>query len=83
MNYSYAMHGSALFLHLISEFLYNKGIKILATFFIVAKMLVYLVLILLIQSRIDFVDCALETNKSQVMAWLTFEVSIFYLNLTS
>jgi len=37
----------------------------------------------LIQSRIDFVDCALETNKSQVMAWLTFEVSIFYLNLTS
>jgi hypothetical protein len=77
------MHGSALVLHLLSELFYNKGIKILATFLIIAKMLVYLILILKIQSSIDFVDCSLETNKSQVMAWLTFEVIIFYLNLTS
>ena len=77
------MHGSGLVLYMLSELFYNKGIKILATFLIIAKMLVYFVLILKIQSSIDFVDCSMETNKSQVMAWLTFEVSIFYLNLTS
>lgn len=83
MSFSFAMHGSALILHWLSEIFYNKGIKILASFLIIAKMLVYLILILKIQSSIDFVDCALETNKSQVMVWLTFEVVIFYLNLTS
>ena len=83
MSFSFAMHGSALTLHWLSEIFYNKGIKILASFLIIAKMLVYLILILKIQSSIDFIDCALETNKSQVMVWLTFEVVIFYLNLTS
>ena len=46
MKYSFAMHASALTLHWLSEFLYNKGIKILANLFIITKMSIYLILIL-------------------------------------
>jgi hypothetical protein len=46
-------------------------------------MMTYFVIILKIQSQIDFTECKDTTENSQVMAWLTFELLTFYLNIAS
>ena len=49
--------------------------------FMLVKMMAYFMFILKIQSGIDFKECRSVTDKSKVMAWLTYEVLAFYLNL--
>ena len=46
-------------------------------------MLVYMIATLKIQQGIDYVECSSVTDNSTVMAWLTFEVLTFYLNIFS
>lgn len=57
--------------------------KVLATFFIVAKMIIYFILMIQIQEGTDFTECADVVGKTQVFAWLTIEVLLFYINLGS
>ena len=83
MTYAMTAHGMALFLHWMYQILHHFEIKVLANLCLVTKMLVFFVLILKIQSSIDFTECAVELSRSQVMAWLTYEVLLFYLNIVS
>lgn len=46
-------------------------------------MIVYFVLMIQIQEGTDFTECADVVGKSQVFAWLTIEVLLFYINLSS
>lgn len=46
-------------------------------------MLTYFIVVLKVQSSIDFVECKHVTEKTMVMAWLTYEVLAFYLNIIS
>jgi len=55
----------------------------MANIFLMLKMMFYFIAILRIQSSIDFTKGSAVTDKSQVMAWLTFEVLVFYLNIIS
>lgn len=45
--------------------------------------MIFFVLIINIQSGTDFTECADVVGKSQVFAWLTIEVLLFYVNLSS
>lgn len=46
-------------------------------------MLIFFVLMLKIQAGTDFKECAAVVGPSQVYAWLTIEVLLFYINLVS
>lgn len=83
MSYAMAAHAGALILHWLYQLLNHWDIKVLANMCLVSKMALFFILILRIQSGIDFTECATETGKSQVMAWLTYEVMLFYINLIS
>ena len=58
-------------------------VRVLANVFLVGKMMIYLIMVLKIQSGIDYVECSSITDKSKVMAWLTYEVLAFYCNIIS
>jgi hypothetical protein len=83
MNLVMLGHGVALALHWLSQILNHYEVKVFANILAVVKMVLFFIMILKVQSSIDFTECAKETNRSQVMAWLTFEVLMFYLNLVS
>jgi hypothetical protein len=76
-------HLASIVCHYIYQILNHYDIKVLANFFLFAKMLTYFIVVLKIQSSIDFKECHDVTNKSMTMAWLTYEVLAYYLNLIS
>lgn len=51
--------------------------------FLILKILIYLYTVVVVQSGIIFDNCAEITDKSWVMAWLTYEIMAFYYNLIS
>ena len=83
MRYAMAAHAGALTLHWMYQILNHWEIKVLANICLVSTMAMFFILILRIQAGIDFTECAKETGRSQVMAWLTYEVVLFYVNLIS
>ena len=76
-------HAVSIFCHYIYQLLNHFDVKVLANFFLFAKMLTFFLVTLKIQSSIDFTECKSVTDKSMVMAWLTFEVLAYYLNIIS
>lgn len=69
--------------HAIYQLMNHYEVRILANVFLVAKMMIYLIMVLKIQSGIDYVECSSITDRSKVMAWLTYEVLAFYCNIIS
>jgi hypothetical protein len=65
----------------IAQVTNHYGYKTISNMLTVAKVLSYLWTIMNVQNGIDYQDCDEVTNKMWVMAWLTYEVMCFYLNI--
>lgn len=83
MNMAMTSHAVCLVFHWLYQLLSHYEMKVVANLFLMAKMIVYFVATLQIQQGIDFTECSSVTDKSSVMAWLTYEVLAFYLNIIS
>ena len=83
MNLAMTAHAVCLISHWLYQLLSHYEVKVVANLFLMLKMFVYFVAILKIQQGIDFTECSSVTDNSSVMAWLTYEVLAFYLNLIS
>ena len=83
MNLAIMSHAVCLLSHWTFQILSHYEIKVMANIFLMLKMMFYFIAILRIQSSIDFTKGSAVTEKSQVFAWLTFEVLVFYLNIIS
>ena len=57
--------------------------KTLANLFLVLKVSIYLYAVQEVQTGITFEEYTEITDNSHVMAWLTYEVVAFYLNIIS
>lgn len=76
-------HAASIFCHYVYQILNHYEVKVIANLFLMAKMMTFFVITLKIQSSIDFKECKSVTDKSMVMAWLTYEVLAYYLNIIS
>ena len=83
MNLAMTSHAVCMISHWLYQLLSHYEVKVIANIFLMLKMLIYFVSILKIQQGIDYTECSSVTDKSSVMAWLTFEVLTFYLNILS
>ena len=86
MRKAMVAHAAALFLHWMYAVLHyfdSKADKVFSMLCLIVKIPVFFVIILQIQAGIDFTYCVDVINHSQVMAWLTYEVCLFYVNLIS
>jgi len=83
MNLAIQTHLICLICHWTFQILSHYEIKVMANIFLMVKMMFYFITTLRIQSAIDFEKGHEATDESQVMAWLTFEVLAFYLNIIS
>ena len=83
MNLAMAAHAICLVSHWLWQLLNHYEFRVFANLFLMLKMFVYFVSILTIQQGIDFTECSTTTDNSSVMAWLTYEVLAFYLNIIS
>ena len=83
MELAMMSHAVCLLSHWTFQILSHYEIKVLANCFLMLKMMFYFVTTLRIQSSIDFKKGHKVTDNSQVMAWLTYEVLTFYLNIIS
>ena len=57
--------------------------KTLANLFLVLKVCIYLYAVQMVQTGVTFEEYSDITDNSHVMAWLTYEVVAFYLNIIS
>ena len=83
MNLAMAAHAVCLVSHWLWQLLNHYEFRVVANIFLMLKMFVYFVATLKIQQGIDFTECSSTTDNSSVMAWLTYEVLAFYLNIIS
>ena len=83
MNYAVVGHAVCLICHWLHQILSHYEIKVIANLFLISKMMISFFVNFKIQSSIDFDECTDVTDNSMVMAWLTYEVLAFYLNLIS
>jgi len=83
MKMAMLAHVICLVSHYMFQILNYYDQRVLANFFQMFKMMSFFVIILKIQNAIDFTECASITDNSMVMAWLTYEVLVFYLNIGS
>jgi hypothetical protein len=70
MSFAMTAHASAIVLHWLHQILSHYEMKVLATFFILAKMIIFFLMMIQIQSGTDFTECADVVGTSQVFAWL-------------
>ena len=78
---SLSAHLFAALAHYIGQAANHYGYKTISSVLTVAKVLTYLWTVMSVQNGIDYRDCAETTNKMWVMAWLTYDVMCFYLNI--
>jgi hypothetical protein len=83
MMFAMTAHGSALVLHWLHKLFEHYEMKVFASFLIVTKMIIFFSLMIQIQSGTDFTECSDVVGKSQIFAFLTIEVLLFYINLSS
>jgi hypothetical protein len=76
-------HLLAVVFHYINELLSNQNKRILGNLFMVIKIFFYLFAVFKVQTGIIFEECRAQVDESQVMAWLSYEVFAFYLNITA
>lgn len=69
--------------HYLNKSLSYYKYNFLANILLVAKILIYFYCVVYVQSGITYDDCNEVTDKMHVMAWLTYEVWVFYVNILS
>ena len=83
MFYILTAHLVSIVLHYLYQVLNHYDHKTIANCLLVAKVGLYLYAVMEVQTGITFEECNEVTDASHVMAWLTYEVIAFYLNLIS
>jgi len=84
MNLIMLGHLFAVICHYMSELLTKNGRKVSGGWFMLAKIFSYIFVHFNLQSSILFDDCRDGiVDESQVMAWLSYEVVAFYLNIVA
>ena len=79
-----AGHIVAIVLHLLSSYCIDNEYRVLGNFCMLGKVFAYVVLQFVVQSGIMFKECRDGiVDDSQVMAWLSYEVLAFYLNIVA
>lgn len=76
-------HLFAILAHYAHQVLNHYEYKTWANLFLVLKVGVYLYAVMKVQVGITFPNCTEVTDRMHVMAWLTYEVVAFYLNIIS
>jgi hypothetical protein len=76
-------HLLAILFHYLYQVLNHYECKSWANLFLVLKVGIYLYAVMEVQVGITFPECTEVTDRSHVMAWLTYEVVAFYLNIIS
>ena len=77
-------HFVAIICHYLSGFMSKQGMKTLGGVFMVIKIFSYLYCHFTLQTAIIFQECRDDmVDQSQVMAWLSYEVVAFYLNIVA
>ena len=75
---------TAIVCHFLSDQLTKKGKSVAAGWFMLTKIFSYLLVHFLLQTGIIFDECRDGIiDESQVMAWLSYEVITFYLNIVA
>jgi len=83
MFYILTAHLVSIILHYLYQVFNHYDYKTVANSLFVAKVGIYLYAVMEVQTGITFEECNEVTDASHVMAWLTYEVIAFYLNLIS
>jgi hypothetical protein len=84
MNYITLAHVGAVTFHYLSEFFERRGNKLASGTFMILKIFAYFFTHYVVQSGIIFEECRDGIiDESQVMAWLSYEVIAFYLNIVA
>jgi hypothetical protein len=60
-----------------------KNYKVLANLALIAKVFIYTFAQFYVQTGIILPNCRNSLNESQVVAWLSYEVCAFYMNITA
>jgi len=76
-------HLVAILFHYANQVLNHYEYKTWANIFLVLKVGIYLYTVMKVQVGITFPNCTEVTDRMHVMAWLTYEVVAFYLNIIS
>lgn len=83
MNYISLAHAIAIISHFLTEY-FNTRNKLVSGFFMVVKIFTYFFTHYAVQTGIVFEECRDGIiDESQVMAWLSYEVIAFYLNIVA
>jgi len=83
MFYITSSHLIAIMFHYLYQVLNHYEYKAMANILLVLKIGIYLYTVMEVQVGITFAECNEVTDRSHVMAWLTYEVVAFYLNIIS
>ena len=83
MWYILTAHLVCIWLHYLYQILNHYDFKGIANCLLVAKVGIFIYTVMEVQTGITFEECNDVTDNSHVMAWLTYEVIVFYLNLIS
>ena len=84
MNYITLAHVLALGFHYLGQFLMSRDKKVFGGVLMVLKIFTYFFVHYMVQTGIIFDECRDGIiDESQVMAWLSYEVFAFYLNIVA
>lgn len=83
MFYIMSAHLAAIVLHYLYQVLNHYDYKTAANVLLMLKVVTYFYTVVEVQTQITYMECAEVTDNSVVMAWLTYEVVVFYLNIIS
>lgn len=81
MYYIMSAHLVSITFHYLYQVLNHYNHRSWANLFLVMKVGIYLYAVMEVQVGITFEECNEVTDRSHVMAWLTYEVVAFYLNI--
>ena len=83
MFYIMSAHLISIVFHYLYQVLNHYDYKSFANMFLVLKVCIYIYAVMEVQTGITFDKYTEITDNSHVMAWLTYEVVAFYLNIIS
>ena len=83
MFYIMQAHLVCILLHYLYQVLNHYDSKTIANAVLVMKILIYFYAVMSVQTGITYEECTDVTDRSIVMAWLTYEVLAFYFNIIS
>lgn len=81
MNAACFGHVIGITCHYLNKVLQHYKYNFLANVLLIAKVLIYFYCVVYVQAGITYDECNDVTDKMHVMAWLTYEVYVFYVNI--